>query len=125
MSFKSSKFSWGLSQKDGKPIGPSMAAEYGGSTGTNLYAIAVQLGKNGFKNRPALYGGPLIRSLRNTDLSDRTRKRRYRRSIPETNQRPVPMGRVPGGLGVKVILKSGSAAGIIEKSRKGNAYAQL
>jgi hypothetical protein len=65
-----------------------------------------------------LYGGPpLIRSLRNTDLSDRTRKRQYRRSIPETNQRqvltdvyravrgyrgpassgpPVPMAPVPG-----------------------------
>ena len=40
-------------------------------------------------NRSALYGGPLIRFLRNTDLSDRTHKRRYRRGIPETNKRPV------------------------------------
>jgi hypothetical protein len=66
-----------------------MAAKYGGGYRYRSLCNRSTTRQKCISNRPALYGGPLIRSLRNTDLSDRTRKRRYRRSVPETNQRPV------------------------------------
>ena len=75
--------------KDEKAAGPSMAAQYGGGYRYRSLCNRGTTRQKCISNRPALYGGPLIRSLRNTDLLDRTCKRRYRRSIPETNQRPV------------------------------------